>query len=93
MIHAIRTARSLRRGRIAAGLFNRFLRAYERAMTNVPSDFRRFFYGIACQGWRHERRLTAQFVEQRLSLFQIGGVEALGEPGVNLVRIADPSSR
>jgi hypothetical protein len=34
-------------------------------------------------GQRHQKRLTAQLVEQRLGLFQIGGIEALGEPVVD----------
>ena len=46
-----------------------------------------------CQ--QHQKRLTAQFVEQRLGLFQIGGIETFGEPVVDLgehrVRLATTS--
>ena len=43
-------------------------------------------------------RLLAQFVEQRLGVFQVGGLEALGEPvvdvGENRARlVALPCSR
>jgi hypothetical protein len=36
-------------------------------------------------GMRVRRRLLVQFIEQRLRVLQIGGIEALDEPGVDLV--------
>jgi hypothetical protein len=44
----------------------------------VLAEFRNFRRRV------HDERLPAQLIEQRLGVLQIGGVEALGEPAVDI---------
>jgi hypothetical protein len=68
--------------RLVFGLVGRIASAEAQPFLPFPSQRADAKPDIA--GYRRHQASAAQFVEQRLGVFQIGGVEALGEPVVDL---------
>ena len=78
--------RILRRIFRPAGWLRRILGRWQRGMFRnsyricAPADYRCHILNSA---YSPNKRLVAQLIEQRLGLFQIGGIEAFGEPVVD----------